>query len=54
MLYAGAAANGLLSAYLAGVVGVAGPVRSAPTGVVAPPALLRPLAGYQALVGGGW
>ncbi|MBM6584463.1 IS21 family transposase [Microvirga sp. BT689] len=41
-------------AHLAGVVGAAGPVRSAPTGIVVPPALLRPLAEYEALVGGGW
>ncbi|WP_414476266.1 IS21 family transposase [Microvirga sp. M2] len=41
-------------AHLAGVVGAAGPVRSAPTDIVVPPALLRPLAEYEALVGGGW
>lgn len=41
-------------AHLAGVVGAAGPVRSAPTDTVPPPALLRPLAEYEALVGGGW
>ena len=41
-------------AHLAGVVGAAGPVRSAPADIVPPPALLRPLAEYEALVGGGW
>jgi transposase len=41
-------------AHLAGVVGAAGPVRSAPADLVPPPALLRPLAEYEALVGGGW
>jgi transposase len=41
-------------AHLSGVVGAAGPVRSAPTDVTSPPALLRPLAEYEALVGGGW
>jgi transposase len=41
-------------AHLAGVVGAAGPVRAAPTDIVVPPALLRPLAEYEALVGGGW
>ena len=41
-------------AHLAGVVGAAGTVRSAPADIVAPPALLRPLAEYEALVGGGW
>jgi hypothetical protein len=41
-------------AHLAGVVGAAGPVRSAPTDIVVPPTLLRPLAEYEALVGGGW
>ena len=41
-------------AHLAGVVGAAGPVRSAPADIVPPPALLRPLAEYEALMGGGW
>jgi hypothetical protein len=41
-------------AHLSGVVGTAGPVRSAPTEIDPPPALLRPLAEYEALVGGGW
>jgi transposase len=41
-------------AHLAGVVGAAGPVRSAPADLVPPPALLRPLAEYEAVVGGGW
>lgn len=41
-------------AHLAGVVGAAAPVRSAPVGIVAPSALLRPLAEYEALVGGSW
>lgn len=41
-------------AHLAGVVGAAGTVRSAPADIVVPPALLRPLAEYEALVGGGW
>lgn len=41
-------------AHLTGVVGAAGTVRSAPTDVTSPPALLRPLAEYEALVGGGW
>ncbi|SCZ13486.1 IS21 family transposase [Microvirga guangxiensis] len=41
-------------AHLAGVVGGAGPVRSAPADRGPPPALLRPLAEYEALVGGGW
>ncbi|RWA95055.1 MAG: IS21 family transposase [Mesorhizobium sp.] len=41
-------------AHLAGVVGAAGPVRSTPAEIVAPSALLRPLAEYEALVGGGW
>ena len=41
-------------AHLAGVVGAAGPVRSAPADIVPPPALLRPLAEYEALGGGGW
>lgn len=41
-------------AHLAGVVGAAGPVRSAPADLGPPPALLRPLAEYEALVGGGW
>jgi transposase len=41
-------------AHFAGVVGAAGPVRSAPAEIVAPSALLRPLAEYEALVGGGW
>lgn len=40
--------------HLAGVVGAAGPVRSAPAEIIPPPALLRPLAEYEALVGGGW
>ncbi|QRM29049.1 hypothetical protein [Microvirga sp. VF16] len=51
---AGAVANGLSSAHLAGVVGAAGPARSAPTDIVVAPALLRPLAEFEALVGGGW
>src|SRR5512134_823757 len=41
-------------AHLAGVSGAAGPVRPAPTEIVPPCALLRPLAEYEALVGGGW
>ena len=41
-------------AHLAGVVGAAGPVRSAPAEIGPPPALLRPLAEYEAVVGGGW
>jgi transposase len=41
-------------AHLAGVVGAAGSVRSAPTDLGPPPALLRPLAEYEVLVGGGW
>jgi transposase len=41
-------------AHLSGVVGAAGPVRSAPVDLGPPPALLRPLAEYEALVGGGW
>jgi transposase len=41
-------------AHLSGVVGSAGAVRSAPTEIDPPPALLRPLAEYEALVGGGW
>ena len=41
-------------AHLAGVVGAAGPVRSVPADIVVRPALLRPLAEYEALVGGGW
>lgn len=41
-------------AHLAGVVGAAAPVRSAPVDIVAPSALLRPLAEYEALVGGSW
>lgn len=41
-------------AHLAGVAGVAGAVHFPPAAVVAPPALLRPLAEYEALVGGGW
>jgi transposase len=40
--------------HLSGVVGAAGPVRSAPPEIGPPPALLRPLAEYEALVGGGW
>jgi Integrase core domain len=40
-------------AHLAGVVGLVGPVRAGPT-EIPPPALLRPLAEYEALVGGGW
>jgi transposase len=41
-------------AHLTGVVGAAGPVRSASADLDPPPALLRPLAEYEALVGGGW
>ncbi len=41
-------------AHLAGVVGLVGPVRAGPTEIVPPPALLRPLAEYEALAGGGW
>lgn len=41
-------------AHLAGVVGADAPVRSAPADIVAPSALLRPLAEYEALVGGSW
>ncbi len=41
-------------AHLAGVVGLVGPVRAGPTEIVPPPALSRPLAEYEALVGGGW
>lgn len=41
-------------AHLAGVVGAAAPVRSAPADIVAPSALLRPLAEYEAVVGGSW
>lgn len=41
-------------AHLAGVVGAAGPVRSALAALDPPPALLRPLAEYEAVVGGGW
>ncbi|TIP78497.1 MAG: IS21 family transposase, partial [Mesorhizobium sp.] len=41
-------------AHLAGVVGAAAPVRSAPVDIVAPSALLRPLAECEALVGGSW
>ena len=41
-------------AHLVGVVGAAGPVRSASADLDPPPALLRPLAEYEALVGGGW
>ena len=37
--------------HLVGVVGASGPIRSAPS---LPPALLRPLAEYEALLGGGW
>jgi hypothetical protein len=36
------------------VIGAAGPVRSAPVEIVPPSALLRPLAEYEALAGGGW
>jgi Mu transposase, C-terminal domain len=38
-------------AHLAGVVGASGPVRLPAS---PPPTLLRPLAEYEALVGGGW
>lgn len=41
-------------AHLAGVVGAAAPVRSAPAEIVARSALLRPLAEFEALVGGSW
>jgi transposase len=41
-------------AHLAGVAGASGPVRSVPAQPAPPPALLRPLAEYEALVGGGW
>lgn len=41
-------------AHLAGVVGAAALVRSAQADIVAPSALLRPLAEYEALVGGSW
>lgn len=41
--------------HLAGVVGLSGAVKAEPTGSTAPPpTLLRPLAEYEALVGGGW
>jgi transposase len=42
-------------AHLDGVVGAAGPVHSEPKlTVTPPPALLRPLAEYEAVAGGGW
>ncbi len=42
-------------AHLAGVVGAAGAVRSEPPPPgMPPPALLRPLAEYEAVAGGGW
>jgi hypothetical protein len=41
-------------AHLAGVIGAAGPVRAAPAEIVPPSTLLRPLAEYEELVGGGW
>jgi hypothetical protein len=40
-------------AHLAGLVG-AGPIREAPTSAASPPALLRPLAEYEAVAGGRW
>ena len=40
-------------AHLAGLVG-AGTARETPSLQVSPPALLRPLAEYEAVVGGGW
>lgn len=40
-------------AHLAGLVG-AGPTREAPASSAPPPALLRPLAEYEAVAGGGW
>ena len=44
----------VVPAHLAGVVGVATPTPPVATEVPAVPALLRPLAEYDALVGGGW
>jgi hypothetical protein len=41
-------------AHLAGVVGAAGPVRRSPPLPAPPPHLLRPLAEYEAVTGGGW
>ncbi|MCX7342283.1 MAG: IS21 family transposase [Hyphomicrobiales bacterium] len=42
-------------AHLEGVVGASGPVRSEPKlTATPPPALLRPLAEYEAVAGGGW
>jgi hypothetical protein len=40
-------------AHLAGLVGT-GSFRAATSPPMPPPALLRPLAEYEALVGGGW
>lgn len=40
-------------AHLAGVVG-AGPIPEPPPALMPPPALLRPLAEYEAVVGGRW
>lgn len=40
--------------HFAGVAGADGPVRAPLEEPVPPPALLRPLAEYEALVGGGW
>ena len=40
--------------HLAGVVGAAGLVRQSPTLPASPPELLRPLAEYEAVTGGGW
>ena len=40
-------------AHLAGLVG-AGPTREAPASSASPPALLRPLAEYEAVAGGRW
>lgn len=41
-------------AHLAGVVGADGPVRKPSPTIEPPPSLLRPLAEYEAVAGGGW
>lgn len=41
-------------AHLPGVAGAFGPVRAVPVQPAPPSTLLRPLAEYEALVGGGW
>jgi hypothetical protein len=41
-------------AHFVGVAGFEGPVRADPVEIAAPAALLRPLAEYEAVVGGAW